>query len=79
MRHKVKLPKLGDTTESVIVLEWLVKVGDTVGVGDALMRAETDKIDADVPSPIAGVVVECLVAVQNEIATGEPVAVIETD
>ena len=58
MRHTVKLPKLGDMTEGVLVVEWLVSAGDSIAAGDVLFRAETDKVDADVPSPISGTLVE---------------------
>lgn len=77
MRSTVKLPKLGDTADEVLVSELLVKVGDVVAVGDPLMTVETDKVDADVPSPIAGTVVEILVEPQQEIAVGAQIIVIE--
>lgn len=76
MRHTIKLPKLGDTTEEVVVLEWLVAEGDSVAEGDVLFRAETDKVEADVPAPIAGVLAEKLVAEQDEVVNGAPIAVI---
>jgi pyruvate/2-oxoglutarate dehydrogenase complex dihydrolipoamide acyltransferase (E2) component len=79
MRHTVKLPKLGDMTEGVLVVEWLVSDGDSITAGDALFRAETDKVDADVPSPISGTLVEKLVAEQDEVANGDPIAVITSD
>jgi len=79
MRHTVKLPKLGDMTEGVLVVEWLVSAGESIAAGDVLFRAETDKVDADVPSPISGTLVEKLVAEQDEVANGEPIAVIVSD
>jgi len=79
MRHKVKLPRLGDTADDVIVIEWTAKVGDRVGQNDALMRVETSKIDTDVVSPVSGVVVEHLVAAGDEVAVGAPIAIIEGD
>lgn len=79
MRHTVKLPKLGDMTEGVLVIEWLVSDGDSITAGDVLFRAETDKVDADVPSPISGTLVEKLVAEQDEVENGEPIAVIVSD
>ena len=78
MRTTVKLPKMGETVGEVVVLEWAVNVGDTVQTGDTLMRVETDKVDADLPAPVAGVVVELLVAADDEITTGTPVCTIET-
>ena len=78
MEHRVKLPKLGDNTDEVVVIEWVVNEGDTVAVGDPLLRVETDKVDADVPSPIAGVVRRLLVNPSDEVATGTVVCVVES-
>ncbi|WP_420638297.1 biotin/lipoyl-containing protein [Candidatus Poriferisocius sp.] len=77
MRYTVKLPKMGDTTEEVVILQWLAEVGDTVAVGDELLEVETDKVDADVPSPVSGTLVEQLVAVDDEITIGTPIAIID--
>ena len=78
MRQIVKLPKLGDTANEVLVLEWSVAPGATVAVGDVLMRVETDKVEADVPSPVAGTVAELRVEVEDEVAVGAPLCVIES-
>ena len=79
MRYTIKLPKLGDTTELVVVLEWLAEVGDAVNAGDELLRVETDKVDSDVPSPVSGTLIEHLVAVDDEVDIGDPIAVIVSD
>lgn len=78
MRHKVKLPKLGDTANAVMVISWLVEVGATVNAGDPLLRVETDKADFDVPSPLPGRVVEQLVRPEEEVPVGSPIAIVET-
>ncbi len=77
MRHRVKLPRLGDTTQTVLVAEWFVDVGDEVATGAPLMLVETDKVTTEVPSPVAGVLVERLVGVQEEIDVGDSICVIE--
>lgn len=77
MRHVVKLPQLGDTTQSVLVAEWLVGVGDAVPLGGSLLLVETDKITTEVPSPVAGTLVEHLVTAQDEIDVGAAICVIE--
>jgi pyruvate/2-oxoglutarate dehydrogenase complex dihydrolipoamide acyltransferase (E2) component len=79
MRHTVRLPRLGDTADDVVVLEFLAQVGDRVSQNDPVLRVETSKIDTDVVSPVAGTVVELLVEPGDEIAIGVPVAVIESD
>lgn len=77
MRHQVKLPRLGDTTQSVLVAEWLVDIGQTVAIGAPLLLVETDKITTEVPSPVGGVVVEHLVDSRDEIDVGTPICVVE--
>ena len=77
MRHTLNMPKLGDSVSEVVILEWHVAPGDTVAVGDPLVSVETDKIDTDVPTTVAGTVVELLVEPQDEVATGAPFIVVE--
>jgi pyruvate/2-oxoglutarate dehydrogenase complex dihydrolipoamide acyltransferase (E2) component len=78
MRMTVKMPRAADTVDEFVVSEWVVEPGATIAAGDPIMRVETDKAVVEVPSPVAGTVVEQLVAVDDEIATGTPIAVIES-
>ena len=77
MKQKVKLPRVADTVDEVVVIEWVAAVGEQVGVGDGLISVETDKTTMEIPSPVAGVLVEQLVAVEDEIETGTAIAVID--
>lgn len=77
MRRVVTLPKLGDTAEDAVVLEWNVDVGDAVAAGDALLSVETSKVTADVPAPVAGTLVERLVEVDQEVEVGDELCVLE--
>jgi pyruvate/2-oxoglutarate dehydrogenase complex dihydrolipoamide acyltransferase (E2) component len=77
MAQQVILQRLGDTVDSVVVLEWLVSVGDTVAVGDALVRVETDKVEVDVESPFSGTVSTLVVAVGDDVSTGSPICTID--
>lgn len=77
MRQRVKMPRLGDTTQSVMISEWLVAVGAEVRAGAPLVLVETDKVTTEVPSPVAGTLVELLVSEQDEVDVGEPICVIE--
>lgn len=79
MIENILLARLGETVDQVVVLEWLVAPGDRVAVGDAIVRVETDKVEVDVESPFAGVVVDCLVAADDEVETGEPLCSIEIE
>ena len=53
-------------------------MGDVVSQGDTLMTVETDKVEAELPSPVSGTVVELLVEIDDEVTVGTPVCTIET-
>lgn len=78
MRMTVKMPRAADTVDEVVISEWLVEPGSAVAAGDPILRVETDKALVEVPAPVAGTLVEQLVAVDDEIGTGAPIAVIES-
>ena len=78
MRLTLKMPKLGDAIDKVVIVETLVKVGDAVAEGQALFVAETDKTQLEVPSPFAGTVAEIVVAEGDEVPVGAPTLLIET-
>lgn len=73
----VLMPKVGEMTAEVVMIEWHVSVGDRVAVGDALATVETDKVMADVPAPVAGVVTRLAVAPDDEVAVGAEICEIE--
>jgi glutaconyl-CoA/methylmalonyl-CoA decarboxylase subunit gamma len=77
VRGQVKLPKLGDTANEVVVLEWHVEVGATIAEGEPLLTVQTDKVEVEVPSPMSGTVVERLVALDDEVSVGTVIAVVE--
>lgn len=77
VRSTVKLPKVSETAPVVVVIEWHVGIGDTVEAGDPLVVVETDKVTVDVPSPIAGTLVEKLAGPDDELEIGTPLCVIE--
>ena len=66
----VTLPEMGDSVAEGILLEWLVKVGDRVSKEDGLAEISTDKIDAELPSPVDGTVVELLAEPDDTVAVG---------
>lgn len=78
MIEQVKIPRLGELTEEVVIVEWLVVVGDTVAVGDPILEVETDKVETQVESPVAGTVARLLVEPGDELAVGAPCCEIET-
>jgi 2-oxoglutarate dehydrogenase E2 component (dihydrolipoamide succinyltransferase) len=71
------MPRVGDTTQTVMIAEWLIGVGAEVMTGAPLVLVETDKVTTEVPSPVAGTLVELLVPEQEEVGVGDPICVIE--
>ena len=72
----VTLPQLGETVTEGTITQWFKKVGDTVAADEPLFEVSTDKVDTEVPSPIAGVVTEIRVAEGDTVEVGAVVAVI---
>ncbi|MEX0984373.1 MAG: biotin/lipoyl-containing protein, partial [Actinomycetota bacterium] len=59
---EIKMPQLGETIIEGTILQWLKKEGDTVARDEPLFEISTDKVDTEVPSPVAGTVSRILVA-----------------
>ena len=77
MRSTLKMPKVGDAANEVVILELAVKVGDTIAEGQHLFTVETDKATVEIPAPFAGTVREILIKVGEEVPTGAPTLVLE--
>jgi pyruvate/2-oxoglutarate dehydrogenase complex dihydrolipoamide acyltransferase (E2) component len=71
------LPRLGDTAEDAVILEWYRRPGDAVVAGEPLLRVETNKAEVDIPSAVSGTLVDVLVADGDEIGVGVAIAVVE--
>ena len=61
MSETVNLPALGESVTEGTVTRWLKEVGDEVAVDEPLVEVSTDKVDTEVPSPVAGVIEKILV------------------
>jgi 2-oxoglutarate dehydrogenase E2 component (dihydrolipoamide succinyltransferase) len=72
----VTLPQLGETVTEGTITQWFKQVGDTVAADEPLFEVSTDKVDTEVPSPIAGVVSEIRVAEGETVDVGTVIAVI---
>ena len=78
-RVDVVMPKMGESIMEGTVIEWTKKVGDTVELDETLLEIATDKVDSEVPSPAAGVLVEINAEPNQTVEVGQVIAVIETD
>lgn len=72
----VVLPALGESVTEGTVTRWLKKVGDTVAVDEPLVEVSTDKVDTEIPSPVAGVIQQILVKEDETVAVGAVLAVV---
>jgi 2-oxoglutarate dehydrogenase E2 component (dihydrolipoamide succinyltransferase) len=79
MRTGVELPALGESVVEGTVSRWLVAAGDRVEVDQPLVEVTTDKVDAEIPSPVAGIVVEILAAEGDVVPVGARLAEIDPE
>jgi dihydrolipoamide dehydrogenase len=73
---EVELPQLGESVTEGVITAWLVEVGDTVEVDQPIVEISTDKVDTEIPSPVAGTVEELRAEVDDTIEVGQVIAVI---
>ena len=73
---EVTLPQLGETVTEGTITRWFKKVGDSVAADEPLFEVSTDKVDTEVPSPIAGVLTEIRVPEGDTVPVGAVIAVV---
>ena len=76
MATEVTLPALGESVTEGTVTRWLKQVGDEVAVDEALLEVSTDKVDTEIPSPVAGTLLEIKAAEDETVEVGGLLAVI---
>ena len=76
MSESVNLPALGESVTEGTVTRWLKSVGDRVEVDEPLLEVSTDKVDTEIPSPIAGVIEAILVQEDETVEVGTPLVTI---
>src|SRR3984957_1110453 len=70
------MPQLGETVTEGTITRWMKQVGDPVAEDEVLFEVSTDKVDSEVPSPVAGVLSEILVSEGDTVDVGTKLAVI---
>jgi 2-oxoglutarate dehydrogenase E2 component (dihydrolipoamide succinyltransferase) len=78
-KFELKLPKMGESVAEATVTNWLKKVGDKIEMDEAVLEIATDKVDSEVPSEVAGTLVEILFKTDDLVQVGQTLAIIETD
>src|SRR5215218_3804139 len=74
---QITMPAMGESVTEGVVLEWLKQVGDRVEVDEGLVEISTDKVDAEVPSPAAGILTAINVAPDETVTVGTVLGEIE--
>ena len=76
MASEVTLPALGESVTEGTVTRWLKQVGDSVAVDEPLLEVSTDKVDTEIPSPVAGTLIEIRANEDDTVEIGAILAVV---
>ncbi len=79
MTFSVTMPALGESVSEGTVTRWLKAEGDHVAVDEPLLEVSTDKVDTEIPSPVAGIVQKIIVGIDETVAVGAELAIIATE
>lgn len=78
-QYELLLPKMGESVAEATIIRWEKNPGDSIAMDDTILEIATDKVDSEVPSPVAGKMIKQLFN-ENEVAqVGDVIAIIETD
>lgn len=78
-RFEIKMPKLGESITEGTIISWSVKVGDTVQEDEVLFEVNTAKVSAEIPSPVAGKIVEIMYKEGDTVPVGTVVAIVDME
>lgn len=73
------MPKMGESIMEATILNWVKKEGDEVEMDETILEIATDKVDSEVPSPVAGRISKILFQVDDTVEIGKVIAIIETE
>ena len=78
-QYELLLPKMGESVAEATIIKWLKQPGDTIQLDDTILEIATDKVDSEVPSPVAGKLIKQLFAADEVVQVGAVIALIETE
>ncbi|HMX39013.1 MAG TPA: dihydrolipoamide acetyltransferase family protein [Saprospiraceae bacterium] len=78
-RVELVMPKMGESIMEATILKWRKKPGDRVELDEPVLDIATDKVDSEVPSPVAGTLVDILFQENDVVAINKTIAIIETE
>jgi 2-oxoglutarate dehydrogenase E2 component (dihydrolipoamide succinyltransferase) len=76
--YELIMPKMGESITEATILKWTKKEGEAIKTDEAVLEIATDKVDSEVPSPVAGTLTKMLYKEGDVVAVGKAVAIIET-
>ncbi|GGE48424.1 2-oxoglutarate dehydrogenase E2 component (dihydrolipoamide succinyltransferase) [Pedobacter psychrotolerans] len=77
-QYELLLPKMGESVAEATVIKWVKQPGDAIDLDDTILEIATDKVDSEVPSPVAGKLVKQLFQENDVAQVGDVIAIIET-
>jgi 2-oxoglutarate dehydrogenase complex dihydrolipoamide succinyltransferase (E2) component len=79
MKYDMVMPKMGESITEGTIIKWLKQPGDTVEKDEIILEISTDKVDSEIPTPVAGKISEILAGEGDTIEVGKTIARIETE
>ncbi len=73
------MPKMGESIMEATILKWVKNVGDTVDIDETILEIATDKVDSEIPSPVAGTIAKILFQENDVVEIGKVIAIIATE
>lgn len=78
-QYELLLPKMGESVAEATVIKWVKQIGDSIDLDETILEIATDKVDSEVPSPVAGKLVKQLFKEDEVAQVGDVIAIIETE
>ncbi|WP_421943582.1 dihydrolipoamide acetyltransferase family protein [Pedobacter sp.] len=78
-QYELLLPKMGESVAEATVIKWVKQPGDSIDLDDTILEIATDKVDSEVPSPVAGKLIKQLFQENDVAQVGDVIAIIETE
>lgn len=78
-QYELLLPKMGESVAEATIIKWLKQPGDMIQLDDTILEIATDKVDSEVPSPVAGKLIKQLFAADDVVQVGAVIALIEIE
>lgn len=77
--YQLTLPKMGESVAEATLIKWAKNPGDSIKIDETVLEIATDKVDSEVPSPVAGKLIKVLFNENDVVQVGEVIAIIETE